>query len=82
MTNHDNVSKFFGTVIALKDVTVRLKRGEVHCLLGDNGAGNDGRRTGERMRISETNRCFRKSTGQRSRLAGDSEEGRWSYRVS
>jgi len=35
----DNVSKFFGTVIALNDVTVRLKRGEVHCLLGDNGAG-------------------------------------------
>ena len=35
----DNVSKFFGTVIALRDVTVRLKRGEVHCLLGDNGAG-------------------------------------------
>jgi simple sugar transport system ATP-binding protein len=35
----DNVSKFFGTVIALQDVTVRLKRGEVHCLLGDNGAG-------------------------------------------
>jgi simple sugar transport system ATP-binding protein len=35
----DNVSKYFGTVIALKDVTVRLKRGEVHCLLGDNGAG-------------------------------------------
>ncbi len=35
----DHVSKFFGTVIALKDVTVRLRRGEVHCLLGDNGAG-------------------------------------------
>ena len=35
----DNVSKFFGTVIALKDVTLRLRRGEVHCLLGDNGAG-------------------------------------------
>ena len=35
----DNVSKIFGTVIALRDVTVRLKRGEVHCLLGDNGAG-------------------------------------------
>jgi simple sugar transport system ATP-binding protein len=35
----DNVSKIFGTVIALKDVTVRLRRGEVHCLLGDNGAG-------------------------------------------
>jgi simple sugar transport system ATP-binding protein len=35
----DNVSKFFGTVVALQDVTVRLGRGEVHCLLGDNGAG-------------------------------------------
>jgi simple sugar transport system ATP-binding protein len=35
----DRVSKFFGTVIALDDVTVRLRRGEVHCLLGDNGAG-------------------------------------------
>jgi simple sugar transport system ATP-binding protein len=35
----DNVSKFFGTIIALDDVTVRLRRGEVHCLLGDNGAG-------------------------------------------
>ena len=35
----DHVSKFFGKVIALKDVTLRLRRGEVHCLLGDNGAG-------------------------------------------
>jgi len=35
----EHVSKFFGTVIALKDVTLRLRRGEVHCLLGDNGAG-------------------------------------------
>jgi len=35
----DNISKFFGTVTALSDVSVRLKRGEVHCLLGDNGAG-------------------------------------------
>ncbi len=35
----DHVSKLFGSVIALDDVTLRLKRGEVHCLLGDNGAG-------------------------------------------
>ncbi len=35
----DSISKFFGPVIALKDVTLRLQRGEVHCLLGDNGAG-------------------------------------------
>ncbi|AOK58867.1 ABC transporter ATP-binding protein [Burkholderia ubonensis] len=35
----ENVSKYFGKVIALSDVTLRLKRGEVHCLLGDNGAG-------------------------------------------
>ncbi|HEU4733245.1 MAG TPA: ATP-binding cassette domain-containing protein [Kofleriaceae bacterium] len=35
----ESVSKFFGTVAALRDVTLRLARGEVHCLLGDNGAG-------------------------------------------
>ncbi|HET9624396.1 MAG TPA: ATP-binding cassette domain-containing protein [Kofleriaceae bacterium] len=35
----DGVSKQFGTVVALDDVTLRLRRGEVHCLLGDNGAG-------------------------------------------
>ena len=35
----ENVSKYFGRVIALNAVTLRLKRGEVHCLLGDNGAG-------------------------------------------
>jgi simple sugar transport system ATP-binding protein len=33
------VSKYFGAVISLNEVTLRLKRGEVHCLLGDNGAG-------------------------------------------
>ncbi len=35
----DRVSKRFGSVIALRDVSLRLARGEVHCLLGDNGAG-------------------------------------------
>jgi simple sugar transport system ATP-binding protein len=35
----EGVSKRFGAVQALQDVTLRLKRGEVHCLLGDNGAG-------------------------------------------
>jgi simple sugar transport system ATP-binding protein len=35
----EGISKYFGTVISLQDVTLRLRRGEVHCLLGDNGAG-------------------------------------------
>jgi len=34
-----SVSKFFGSVIALKDVSFDVRPGEVHCLLGDNGAG-------------------------------------------
>jgi simple sugar transport system ATP-binding protein len=34
-----NVSKFFGNVIALKDVSVAVSAGEVACVLGDNGAG-------------------------------------------
>jgi|JI10StandDraft_1071094.scaffolds.fasta_scaffold69202_2 simple sugar transport system ATP-binding protein len=34
-----NVSKFYGTVIALKDVSIAVNAGEVLCLLGDNGAG-------------------------------------------
>ncbi len=34
-----NISKFFGSVIALKDVSMFVRAGEVTCLLGDNGAG-------------------------------------------
>jgi simple sugar transport system ATP-binding protein len=34
-----NVSKFFGNVVALKDISVGVNAGEVTCVLGDNGAG-------------------------------------------
>jgi simple sugar transport system ATP-binding protein len=33
------VSKFFGSVIALQDISMAVAGGEVMCLLGDNGAG-------------------------------------------
>jgi simple sugar transport system ATP-binding protein len=39
LTELRRVSKFFGTVRALRDVSVIVNPGEVHCLLGDNGAG-------------------------------------------
>jgi len=34
-----NVSKYFGSVVALQDVSAFVRAGEVTCLLGDNGAG-------------------------------------------
>jgi len=34
-----NISKHFGNVIALRDVSMNVYAGEVMCLLGDNGAG-------------------------------------------
>ncbi len=34
-----NVSKYFGSVIALEDITFKVFAGEVACVLGDNGAG-------------------------------------------
>ncbi len=34
-----NVTKLFGSVIALNDVSMQVYPGEVTCLLGDNGAG-------------------------------------------
>jgi ABC-type sugar transport system ATPase subunit len=35
----ENVAKSFGAVVALEDVSLRLRRGEVLGLVGDNGAG-------------------------------------------
>src|SRR5260221_9577402 len=34
-----NVSKRFGGIVATDDVTLDVKRGEVHALIGPNGAG-------------------------------------------
>jgi simple sugar transport system ATP-binding protein len=34
-----DASKYFGSVIALEDISMAVKAGEVMCLLGDNGAG-------------------------------------------
>ncbi len=34
-----NVSRYFGSVIALKDISMIVRAGQVMCLLGDNGAG-------------------------------------------
>ncbi|MGI9331685.1 MAG: ATP-binding cassette domain-containing protein [Gammaproteobacteria bacterium] len=34
-----NITKHFGSVIALGGVSLQVLSGEVHCLLGDNGAG-------------------------------------------
>jgi simple sugar transport system ATP-binding protein len=35
----DHVSKYFGSVIALQDISAQVGGGEVVCVLGDNGAG-------------------------------------------
>jgi simple sugar transport system ATP-binding protein len=35
----DNISKFYGNIVALKDVSMYVDAGEVTCILGDNGAG-------------------------------------------
>src|SRR5436305_7836153 len=33
------ISKYFGNVVALKDVSAHVNAGELTCVLGDNGAG-------------------------------------------
>jgi len=35
----EDVCKYFGSVVALKDITAHVNAGEVTCILGDNGAG-------------------------------------------
>ena len=35
----DRLSKYYGNVVALKDVSTHVNGGEVTCILGDNGAG-------------------------------------------
>jgi simple sugar transport system ATP-binding protein len=35
----DNVSKYYGNIVALKDISAHVDAGEVTCILGDNGAG-------------------------------------------
>lgn len=36
----EHIDKKFGGVYALKDVSLRVKPGEVHALIGENGAGD------------------------------------------
>jgi simple sugar transport system ATP-binding protein len=35
----DGISKYYGNVVALRDVSMYVNAGEVTCILGDNGAG-------------------------------------------
>jgi simple sugar transport system ATP-binding protein len=35
----EGISKYYGNVVALKDVSMHVNAGEVTCILGDNGAG-------------------------------------------
>ncbi len=35
----DNISKFYGENQVLKDITLKIKPGEIHALIGENGAG-------------------------------------------
>lgn len=39
MLELSKVSKYFGNVLALKDVSIKVDPGQITCILGDNGAG-------------------------------------------
>lgn len=40
MLELEHVSKRFGAAVALDDISVDFRRGEVHALVGQNGSGN------------------------------------------
>ena len=80
----DHISKYYGNVVALNDISTYVDAGEVTCILGDNGAGkssfikilsgvhrqDDGRLLvdGEPVRVRITARRARE--GHRDRLPG------------
>src|SRR5213082_2112922 len=35
----EGISKFYGNIVAIRDVSLHVDAGEVTCILGDNGAG-------------------------------------------
>src|SRR5437763_16564976 len=35
----EGISKFYGNIVALRDISLHVDAGEVTCILGDNGAG-------------------------------------------
>jgi ABC-type sugar transport system ATPase subunit len=35
----DHISKYYGNIVALNDISAHVDGGEVTCILGDNGAG-------------------------------------------
>ena len=35
----EHISKYYGNIVALNDISVHVDGGEVTCILGDNGAG-------------------------------------------